>query len=195
MTCHVEQAVECQIIILLSSQIPGGTIYYTPKLCRYLVYVNILPKYECKKKTSHNNITWFHYSADSDYEVTLMTKATVHYNGLVEWRPPAIYKSSCAIDVEFFPYDEQTCTLKMGSWTYDGFQVWTNLLKKRPVENKKSVQCHFNSVTTAILQYSTIDFYTLYSTYKFILDYSVFEIYYLIIQTILCIPYNYVNIP
>ena len=35
-TCHVEQAVECQIIILLSSQIPGGTIYYTPKLCRYL---------------------------------------------------------------------------------------------------------------------------------------------------------------
>ena len=88
------------------------------------------------KKTSHNNITWFHYSADSDYEVTLMTKATVHYNGLVEWRPPAIYKSSCAIDVEFFPYDEQTCTLKMGSWTYDGFQVWTNLLKKRPVENK-----------------------------------------------------------
>ena len=148
-----------------------------------------------KKKTSHNNITWFHYSADSDYEVTLMTKATVHYNGLVEWRPPAIYKSSCAIDVEFFPYDEQTCTLKMGSWTYDGFQVWTNLLKKRPVENKKSVQRHFNLVTTAILQYSTIDFYTLYSTYKFILDYSVFEIYYLIIQTILCIPYNYVNIP
>ena len=53
-----------------------------------------------------------------------MTKATVHHNGLVMWQPPAIYKSSCLIDVEFFPYDIQTCFLKMGSWTYDGFQVW-----------------------------------------------------------------------
>jgi hypothetical protein len=52
-----------------------------------------------------------------------MTKATVLYNGAVIWQPPAIYKSSCAIDVEFFPYDIQTCMLKVGSWTYDGFQV------------------------------------------------------------------------
>lgn len=52
-----------------------------------------------------------------------MTKATVYYNGAIVWQPPAIYKSSCAIDVEYFPYDVQTCFLKMGSWTYDGFQV------------------------------------------------------------------------
>ena len=52
-----------------------------------------------------------------------MTKATVLWNGAVIWQPPAIYKSSCAIDVEFFPYDIQTCMLKVGSWTYDGFQV------------------------------------------------------------------------
>ena len=64
-----------------------------------------------------------YYSADSDYEVTLMTKTTVYYNGLIVWRPPCIYKSSCAIDVEYFPYDAQTCFLKMGSWTYSGFQV------------------------------------------------------------------------
>ena len=52
-----------------------------------------------------------------------MTKTTVYYNGLIVWRPPCIYKSSCAIDVEYFPYDAQTCFLKMGSWTYSGFQV------------------------------------------------------------------------
>nr|WAP81826.1 acetylcholine receptor subunit alpha-like [Coccinella septempunctata] len=62
-------------------------------------------------------------NADGNFEVTLATKATLNYTGRVEWRPPAIYKSSCEIDVEFFPFDEQTCVMKFGSWTYDGFQV------------------------------------------------------------------------
>ncbi|KAK4288611.1 hypothetical protein Pmani_038368 [Petrolisthes manimaculis] len=52
-----------------------------------------------------------------------MTKATLKYTGEVVWRPPAIYKSSCEIDVEWFPFDEQSCNMKFGSWTYDGFQV------------------------------------------------------------------------
>ncbi len=63
------------------------------------------------------------FSADGNFEVTLATKATLWWNGLVEWKPPAIYKSSCEIDVEYFPFDEQTCVMKFGSWTYDGFQV------------------------------------------------------------------------
>ncbi|XP_037029709.1 acetylcholine receptor subunit alpha-like isoform X3 [Bradysia coprophila] len=62
-------------------------------------------------------------NADGNYEVTLMTKATVYNTGLVIWQPPAVYKSSCFIDVEYFPYDVQTCRMKLGSWTYDGFQV------------------------------------------------------------------------
>ena len=62
-------------------------------------------------------------SADGNYEVTIMTKAVLHYSGKVLWNPPAIYKSSCEIDVEYFPFDEQTCVMKFGSWTYDGFQV------------------------------------------------------------------------
>jgi nicotinic acetylcholine receptor len=52
-----------------------------------------------------NKIDW-HFSADGNYEVTLMTKATLHPDGKVVWEPPAIYKSSCIIDVEFFPFDE-----------------------------------------------------------------------------------------
>ena len=63
------------------------------------------------------------FSADGNYEVTLMTKATLSFTGTVFWEPPAIYKSSCTMNVEFFPYDEQLCMMKFGSWTYDGFQV------------------------------------------------------------------------
>ncbi|KAK8785444.1 hypothetical protein V5799_008193 [Amblyomma americanum] len=62
-------------------------------------------------------------SADGNFEVTLSTKAQLNYTGRIQWKPPAIYKSSCEIDVEFFPFDEQTCLMKFGSWTYDGFKV------------------------------------------------------------------------
>ena len=64
-----------------------------------------------------------YFSADGNFEVTLATKATLHAEGRVEWKPPAIYHSSCEMDVEYFPFDEQTCIMKFGSWTYDGFQV------------------------------------------------------------------------
>jgi nicotinic acetylcholine receptor len=65
-------------------------------------------------------------SADGNYEVTIMTKAILRHDGTVTWKPPAIYKSFCEIDVEYFPFDEQTCYMKFGSWTSDGNTVNTN---------------------------------------------------------------------
>lgn len=58
------------------------------------------------------------YSADGNYEVSFMSNALVYGDGSINWIPPAIYKSSCSIDVEYFPFDEQICDLKFGSWTY-----------------------------------------------------------------------------
>ena len=49
--------------------------------------------------------------------------AVVQYDGSVLWIPPAIYKSTCSIDITYFPFDIQVCFLKFGSWTYDGFQL------------------------------------------------------------------------
>jgi len=65
----------------------------------------------------------WHYSADGDYIITMLTKATIEHTGVVKWQPPAIYKSQCDIDVEFFPFDEQKCKMKFGVWTYDGTLV------------------------------------------------------------------------
>ncbi|XKL62001.1 hypothetical protein PGB90_001834 [Kerria lacca] len=62
-------------------------------------------------------------NADGNYELTIMTKAMVYYTGRVVWKPPAIYKSFCEIDLEYFPFDEQTCLLKFGSWSYDGYKL------------------------------------------------------------------------
>ncbi|KAG1667023.1 Acetylcholine receptor subunit beta-like 2 [Nymphon striatum] len=77
-------------------------------------------------------------NADGNYEVNQLTKATVYSTGMVHWNPPAIYKSACEMDVEFFPFDEQTCTMKFGSWTYDGGQV--NLVHKSQRKNIRTVE-------------------------------------------------------
>lgn len=60
---------------------------------------------------------------DGNYEVNQLTKATVYHTGLIVWNPPALYKSTCKIDVEYFPFDQQSCLMKFGSWTYDGHEV------------------------------------------------------------------------
>lgn len=52
-----------------------------------------------------------------------MTKAHLFSTGTVHWVPPAIYKSSCSIDVTFFPFDQQSCKMKFGSWTYDKAKI------------------------------------------------------------------------
>jgi len=65
-------------------------------------------------------------SADGDYIITMMTKATIIHTGTVEWEPPAIYKSQCDILVEYFPFDVQTCKMKFGVWTYHGNLVSLN---------------------------------------------------------------------
>uniref|UniRef100_A0A8C8JJD9 Cholinergic receptor, nicotinic, alpha 4b n=1 Tax=Oncorhynchus tshawytscha TaxID=74940 RepID=A0A8C8JJD9_ONCTS len=62
-------------------------------------------------------------NADGDFAVTHLTKAHLFYDGRIKWMPPAIYKSSCSIDVTFFPFDQQNCKMKFGSWTYDRAKI------------------------------------------------------------------------
>ncbi|XP_072904748.1 neuronal acetylcholine receptor subunit beta-2-like [Hemitrygon akajei] len=62
-------------------------------------------------------------NADGTYEVSLYTNAVVYSNGDIFWLPPAIYKSACRIEVKHFPFDQQNCTLKFRSWTYDRTEI------------------------------------------------------------------------
>jgi len=69
--------------------------------------------------------------------------AVLYFNGSVKYVPPGIFKSTCSIEIDDFPFDEQICELKVkniyanilnvsleieykylkkqkfGSWTYD----------------------------------------------------------------------------
>ena len=68
-------------------------------------------------------------SADPQYSSAVInTNVIVSNTGEVVWLSHGIFRSSCDIDVEYFPFDEQRCVLKWASWTYDGYQVIILLL-------------------------------------------------------------------
>ncbi|XP_071034736.1 neuronal acetylcholine receptor subunit alpha-7-like isoform X8 [Parasteatoda tepidariorum] len=62
-------------------------------------------------------------SADEKIDSTFPTNVVVRNNGSCTYIPPGIFKSTCKIDITWFPFDDQKCEMKFGSWTYDGFQL------------------------------------------------------------------------
>ncbi|KYB29617.1 nicotinic acetylcholine receptor subunit alpha6 [Tribolium castaneum] len=61
-------------------------------------------------------------SADEGFDGTFQTNVVVKHNGSCLYVPPGIFKSTCKIDITWFPFDDQHCDMKFGSWTYDGNQ-------------------------------------------------------------------------
>lgn len=43
-------------------------------------------------------------------------------DGWMYWLPPAIYRSTCAIEITYFPFDYQNCTLAFRCGTALSFQ-------------------------------------------------------------------------
>uniref|UniRef100_A0A3Q3JBM6 Cholinergic receptor nicotinic alpha 9 subunit n=1 Tax=Monopterus albus TaxID=43700 RepID=A0A3Q3JBM6_MONAL len=75
-----------------------------------------------------SNLVWrpdlvLYNKADDDFSGPMDTNVRLRYNGEITWDAPAITKSSCVVDVSYFPFDSQKCNLTFGSWTYNGNQV------------------------------------------------------------------------
>ena len=63
------------------------------------------------------------FSADEKFDGTFQTNVVVSHTGNCLYVPPGIFKSTCKIDITWFPFDDQKCDLKFGSWTYSGWKV------------------------------------------------------------------------
>ncbi|CAF5062623.1 unnamed protein product, partial [Rotaria sp. Silwood1] len=64
------------------------------------------------------------YNSAEDYTQGYMQSlAMIDYNGTVFWPPIVKFRSTCKIDITWFPFDDQLCFLKFGSWTYDSTQL------------------------------------------------------------------------
>nr|XP_020452020.1 neuronal acetylcholine receptor subunit alpha-3-like [Monopterus albus] len=62
-------------------------------------------------------------NAVGNFLVDDKTKALLKFDGTITWVPPAIFKSSCPMDITYFPFDYQNCSMKFGSWTYDKAKI------------------------------------------------------------------------
>ncbi|KPP58651.1 neuronal acetylcholine receptor subunit alpha-7-like [Scleropages formosus] len=67
-------------------------------------------------------------SADERFDATFHTNVLVNASGYCQYIPPGILKSTCYIDVRWFPFDVQKCDLKFGSWTYNGWLLDLQML-------------------------------------------------------------------
>ncbi|XP_030333458.1 neuronal acetylcholine receptor subunit alpha-10 [Strigops habroptila] len=62
-------------------------------------------------------------NADDHFGGSMETNVVLRSDGHIMWDSPAITKSSCKVDVSYFPFDGQRCRLTFGSWTYNGNQI------------------------------------------------------------------------
>ncbi len=63
-------------------------------------------------------------SADDGFErIKPGTRAQIYWDGTIIWYAPVIYKSSCNIRVQWFPFDTQVCDMIFLSWSYNGLKV------------------------------------------------------------------------
>lgn len=71
------------------------------------------------------------FSADEAFDGTYPVNVVVYNTGDCTYIPPGIFKSTCKIDITWFPFDDQDCQMKFGSWTYNGFKVGKMLARAR----------------------------------------------------------------
>uniref|UniRef100_A0A286Y0R8 Cholinergic receptor nicotinic gamma subunit n=1 Tax=Cavia porcellus TaxID=10141 RepID=A0A286Y0R8_CAVPO len=62
-------------------------------------------------------------NVDGVFEVALYCNVLVSPDGCIYWLPPAIFRSSCAVSVTYFPFDWQNCSLVFQSQTYSTSEI------------------------------------------------------------------------
>ena len=80
------------------------------------------------------------------------TKANVYNDGTIFWSRPGLIKSTCIFNLTYFPFDQQTCKLKFGSWAHDITDIYINEAQNNSIDIS-NYQEHE--------EWNLVDFYTI----------------------------------
>ncbi|KAH8266508.1 hypothetical protein KR044_009290, partial [Drosophila immigrans] len=81
-----------------------------------LEYDNITQVHMAGHKLWKPQITLFN-SAVEEGNFLVSTQLILSNNGSILWVTPAVYTAYCSLNMRKWPYDEQTCKLKIGTWS------------------------------------------------------------------------------
>lgn len=98
------------------------------------------------------------------------TQAQLSSDGSFIWVPPIIYTAYCNLNLKLWPYDTQTCKLKIGSWTMTN--IFAQFADKSGVlDYSDLIKSTEWEIIDAQAEYDTQDFYS-YLEYTFKLQRS-----------------------
>jgi len=63
------------------------------------------------------------YNVDTMRYLSRSNQAVVSSDGSVLWVPPYMLTTTCKMDMTWFPFDDQHCDIKFGSWTRNGWEI------------------------------------------------------------------------
>lgn len=68
---------------------------------------------------------WIVFKGEKNWNVFLVDfrVSILKLKDQLQFVSSGIFKSTCYIDVRWFPFDVQRCDLKFGSWTYGGWSL------------------------------------------------------------------------
>jgi len=66
---------------------------------------------------------YLYNTAETPLENLKFSNVLVTSDGNVLWSRPGMIKATCRFDLTHFPYDQQNCYLKLGSWSYTGYHL------------------------------------------------------------------------
>ncbi|KAL3868218.1 hypothetical protein ACJMK2_041049 [Sinanodonta woodiana] len=78
-------------------------------------------------------------------------------DGALTWYPVGIFESTCGIDITYFPFDIQTCTLTFTAWSYTKTEVRVMVGKKGIILDEYEENSEWSIVDTSV---DTLEQYT-----------------------------------
>ncbi|XP_069473641.1 acetylcholine receptor subunit delta-like [Ambystoma mexicanum] len=85
---------------------------------------------------------------DAVFNMAYYCNVLVYSNGFMSWQPPSIFRSTCPINVNFFPFDWQNCSLKFTSLVYSAKEITMEINTDVDVETEKTFLVEYIVIDT-----------------------------------------------
>ena len=66
----------------------------------------------------YTDTSLFDFRAEKIYETYNNFRAILTSDGYIRWEPGGVFKTMCQIDITYYPFDQQSCELQFGAWSY-----------------------------------------------------------------------------